>query len=147
MKKKVLKSSAVVVLAIILLAVNVLALFVPSIDLSTTGRIKMGEVSQKYLANLDKEIEIYVVKGASDDAKFERFMKDYAKSSDKIKLEFVELSDAAELLALCGYTASDGVSSYAVVVKSDKRAKLLDYHSLFYYQTNWGNLSYSQYLQ
>lgn len=148
MKKSIFKSSTVIILVIALLAVNVVAFLWNDYDLDGKYALKVSSESARYLKSLENEVEIYVIEGGAQDTKFERFIEDYAEQSDKISLEFVDVSKAGELLSLCGYTASDDVSSYAVVVKSDKRAKLLDYYSMFYYQNaNFGKLSYSQYLQ
>ena len=144
MKKKI----TLVILVVALLIVNVVAFLLDAVDLDANSALKVSAESQRYLNTLKDNVEMYVIEGGIKDDKFEKFVKDYAKCSDKISLEFLELSKAGDLLALCGYTASDEISSYAVVVKSDKRIKLLDYYSMFYYQnSNFGNLSYSQYLQ
>ena len=144
MKKKI----TLIILAVALLIVNVVAFLLDAVDLDANSALKVSAESQRYLNTLKDNVEMYVIEGGIKDDKFEKFVKDYAKCSDKISLEFLELSKAGELLALCGYTASDEISSYAVVVKSDKRIKLLDYYSMFYYQnSNFGNLNYNQYLQ
>ena len=148
MKKKISTSAALILLVVALLIVNVVAFLPEPVDMNGDSALKVSAESKRYLNSLTDNVEMYVIKGDAEDKKFEKFIKAYADCSDKISLEFLELSEASDLLKLCGYTASDGASSYAVVVKSDKRVKLLDYYSMFYYQNaNFGNLTYSQYLQ
>lgn len=148
MKKKISRSATLIFLVVALFIVNVVAFLPDPVDINGESALKVSAESKKYLNCLTDNVEMYVIVGGIKDEKFERFVSDYAKCSDKISLEFLELSEAGDLLRLCGYTASDEISSYAIVVKSDKRVKLLDYYSMFYYQNaNFGKLTHSQYLQ
>lgn len=142
--KLCLKSIFAVILALMLLALNIAACFIPSIDVSGHGVTSVSSVTKDYLSTLNTDVEIFVVKGELYDSKFERFIEEYARSSDRIKLEFVEFEDSAEVFSYAGYSAQE-LGAYAVVVKSDKRADMVDYYSLFYYATSFGNLSYSDY--
>jgi len=138
----------VALLAVVLIFVNVAALFLPRLDLSSESVLTLSEESGRYISSLSEDVEIYVIEGQSYDARFEIFLKEYARHSDRIKLEFISHGEAGELLALCGYSASDTFASYAVVVKSDKRARLIDYYSMFYYiNPNFGQFTSSQYAE
>ncbi len=144
----ILKPAALVAMTVILVAVSVLTLFLPSADMSRGNSLGVSEATKEYLSELPCDVSIYVVEGELHDSKFELFMKEYAKASDRISVEFVELEDSAALFAECGYSAPDELSVYTVVVKSEKRARLIDYYSMFYYyNSNFGQLSYSKYYE
>ena len=65
-----------------------------------------------------------------------------------MSVDFLSLDEAGDILALCGYSANETLSSSAIVVKSDKRVRLIDYYSMFYYyNTTFGQMSYSGYYE
>lgn len=148
MSKKYLGAAFIVILAAVLLVINVGAIFLPTPEMSEDEVLSISDQSKEYLSGLGRDVDIYVIQGTVYDHKFEMFMKEYASLSERIKLEFVDFEDAGELLEACGYPSDQELSSYAVVVKSDKRARLLDYYSMFYYYNpTFGQMSYSNYYE
>ena len=126
MKRSMIKKSTAFVLATLLLLINIAVFLLPDVALSDRAQIKVSAKSREFLSGLDSDVEISVIRGSTHDTVFESFMKEYASCSDKITLRFLELSEASEMLSDVGYSASGENASYAVIVKSDKRAKLLD---------------------
>lgn len=143
MKKAITKRITVIIVAAFLLLVNIATTLLPR-----SKAIEMSGISKDFLASLECDVEISVIRGAISDALFESFMKDYAKASERIKLSFIESSDANELLSDVGYSLRAENTTYIIVVKSDKRAQIIDYNSLFYYENSqFGRISQSQYAQ
>ena len=125
-------------LALVLLAVNAALLFVPSryteLDVTSADNYTLTDGTESYLSSLGRDVTLYLIDNNGEDIRFEYFIERFSDSGKRISLERLDISDAQDVLAEAGTDASALTDiPYALVLKTDKRAEIIDYYSLFYY--------------
>ncbi|MBE6530723.1 MAG: hypothetical protein E7679_01335 [Ruminococcaceae bacterium] len=138
------------VLALLLIALNIASLFLPSrfssIDITPSRRYALSDQTGKFIEGLEEDITLYVLNADGSDKGLEEFIKRYAASSKHIKLERVDTVENPDFLAGLGYQTSAEISAYTVIVKSEKRSYPIDPSNFYYYYSQqFGEISASDY--
>ena len=122
------------------LLLNVGVALIPSrfrtMDGTPTNLYTLSDGAKKFLSEIDEDVTLYLVKESGDDRRFEYFLERLAAQNKHLTLKTVKLEDSAEILSKVGATTDQMTSvGYCLVVESAHRSEIIDYNSLFYYET------------
>lgn len=110
-------------------------------DVSEAGYYTLQDGTKAFLDDLDEDVTLYLIDADGDDQRFEYFLERMAQYSPHLTLKTVPLADSGELLAKVGATVDQMASvGYCIVAESQKRVEIIDYNSLFYYETQNSSL-------
>ncbi|MBQ3968953.1 MAG: GldG family protein [Clostridia bacterium] len=123
---------------------------VPSLVIDTTGSDNFGlsEQTLNYISNLKDDIKITVLaeekdykEGGEYFIQADSMLNDYANKSDKITIEFVDLSSNPTIVS---EYPDESLSQYNIIVKSDKGYKYITQQDYFDVQIDYN--TYQQYI-
>lgn len=127
-------------LLVIALCLNAGAWLIPgryrTYDATSTKLYTLADSTKDFLSAIDEDVTLYLVKETGDDQRFEYFLNRLTQHSKHLTLKTVKLEDSTALLEKVGVTADQLTSvGYCLVAESAKRSEIVDYNSLFYYET------------
>ena len=139
--KKALKFGSIsialtaVVIAIVVVF-NLLIAELPSkwvkIDTSKNGLVSFSEATKNYLEGVNDEVEIYLVaETGKEDGMIKQLLEYYASEKSNIKVKYVD--PVKEPTFVSDYTDEE-ISENSLIVKSDKRHKVVDGSEFFIYE-------------
>ncbi len=144
-QRKNAKAVGALVLSGVLLASTVAGAFLPvsatDLDLSTGRSTNISDTTAAFLDGMEEDVTIYLLiedrDGEDaiqlDDPRFEAFLEKYVSCSPRLTLCRQKISESGALLAELGFTV-DQVYEYCMVIRSERRAEILDYFTLFTYE-------------
>ena len=137
------------VMAAVVLGVNVAAAAVPEslrrVDISSNGILEISEPTQTYLEGLEEDVTVYLLNPSAMEEKLHSYIRRYCEQSSHLKLVEVDTTKDTEFLARYGMTVTP--SLYSVIVESDRRWRLVDSESYyFYHHDQLGFMSPSEYI-
>ncbi|MBQ9086977.1 MAG: Gldg family protein [Clostridia bacterium] len=137
-EKKGILFTVVLVIAAILL--NLGAALIPgryrTADASASDYYTLADSTKTFLSILDEDVTVYLINAGGNDQRFEYFLRRFCQYSKHLSLRYVDLEDSAALLEKVGATTDQLTSvGYCVMLESEKRSEIIDYNSLFYYET------------
>ena len=112
-------------------------------DLTTNKMYSLTEDTKKYLAELDENIDIYVLSAENGyDESVAKTLSIYDGLSDKITVTYIDPSVNPRFYA--GYTDT-APSSGSLIVSGSKRSKVIDYNDLYEqsYSMDYSTYSYN----
>lgn len=130
----------------VVIGINVGCSYIPGeyteFDVTANKYYSVSEDSEKILDSLDGDYTIYVLSDEdSADVQVKKYMNDYDKMSDHIKVEYISTKEQPYFYM--DYTNSSLSPSSLIVVKDDKSV-CLDYYDLFVWTYNASNYTYEQ---
>lgn len=130
------------VLAAVLLHTGAFLLpsYVGRLDLSGTETYTLSDQVKEFLANLERDVTVYVLDADGSDKKLEYFMDTLDDHSDRLKVRSIKAKKNMALLNSVGIAVGDQTTEaqwdslqYSIIVESDVRKQVLLYPDLFYY--------------
>ncbi len=140
--------SVILIAALILVGVKLIPTLYTKLDLTSNSLYTLSPETEKLIASVDEEVTIYLIAptGEENDG-IKTFLERYAGKSKRITLKTLDpTADAEEIFNYSGSVPP----SNSIVVKTEKRYKLIPYYDLFYYGEeayNYAYRIYSQYLE
>ena len=102
-----------------------------SFDLTKNRIYSVSDDTKEYLKGLDEDITVYLIDFVGSEEIVNSYIRRYCELSKRIKVKEVDTSKDTELVRELGISSS--VSMYSVLVKSEKRSKLVSSEEYFTY--------------
>lgn len=123
------------VLLAVLIVVNLLISALPSkytvLDTSTSGKFTISETTEKFLHKLSENVTLYMIcENGETDAELLTLTERYVGFSSKINIRVID--PVKDPTFVSKYTEST-LSNHSFIVESEKRYKVIDNASLYYY--------------
>ncbi len=137
-KKNLLRGSAILVLIAAVLLLNIGMLFLPERyvagDITKNKVYTISEETKSFLNSLDEDVTLYLIGADGSDTQYEYFLERLTEYSDRLTLKLPGKKRAKALLEKVGYSTEE-IPSYYLIAESSKRCEIIDYTSLFFYET------------
>ena len=128
------------ILALLMIFVSVAFVFMPrkfsAFDMTSGSIHSISNTTKTFLAELDRDVTIYVIDADTTQKKFEEYIKRYAECSDKITVEYVNSSKNKEISAMLseyGFSEAYPPTAYSLLICSEERTQFVDFSGLFTY--------------
>lgn len=123
------------VLLAVLIVINLLVGLLPKkytvLDTSTSGKYTISDVTKKLLHKLDEDVTLYMIcENKETDTELLTLTERYEDYSSKVRLEIID--PVKDPTFVSQYT-EDTLSNHSFIVESEKRYKVIDNASLYYY--------------
>lgn len=124
-----------------LVAANLLVGLLPSrfteIDISADKMYSISNTAARSLAKLKEDISVYYLAPGGENSLVDAtlhtklFLDKLADCNSRIRFRVIDMTEAPTFASSLGVT--EAVESYSIVVKSDKRVRVIGQNDLFYY--------------
>ena len=137
--------SVVLIAVLILAGVKLIPTVYTKLDLSANSMYTLSDETEKLISSVDKEVIIYLIASPGEEnVGVKTFLERYAGKSKHITLKTLDpVADAEEIFKYSGSTPP----SNSIVVKTEKRYKMIPYYDLFYYGRDAYDYAYQVYAQ
>lgn len=142
-------SMSVIVVAVVIV-INLIIGQLPSIytklDTSSNDMYSIGDISREIIADVDSRITMYLIAETGDeDTILLELMNRYAALNSNIKVETVDPIVRPSFTSAY-IDADETLSSNSIIVESSKRSTVIDYSTIYMYDTELGELTYEEYV-
>ena len=138
-------ATVILIAALILIGVKLIPSILTKLDLSSNSMYTLSAETEKLINSVDEKVTIYLIsEPGEENAGIRTFLERYACKSKNIQFKSLDtVADADEIYNYSGSTPP----SNSVVVKTEKRYKLIPYYDLFYFGNDSYNYAYQLYAQ
>ncbi len=130
---------------LILVCVKLLPTLYTRLDLSANSMYTLSEETEGLISDINEDVTVYLISEAGEEnAGIRTFLERYACKSKHITVKSLDAEkDAEEIYKYSGSTPP----SNSIVVKTEKRYKLIPYYDLFYFGEDAYGYAYQSYAQ
>lgn len=131
--------AAFAITVIVNLVVNELPTTITSIDATSTKLYSLTKDTKDYLKTLDQDITIYVLaEEKSADETLNETLQRYESLSKHVKVEY---KSPTKYPSFYQQYTEDSPTSNSLIVVSDERSRVVDYHDVYEYSYDYSNYS------